>query len=309
MNVKNNSKCVKKHDIFICTHDEIDDRHKYIKTIKNASAIVVDKDINIKTNIPIIKVNNTNDTLFQIFNTYYQNPLEDLNIIGITGTDGKTTTAFIINKILNMIDTSAYLGTLGFIYKDKNITTPNTTVGIDKFLEYANTLKKENIKNLVTEISSEGLLHNRCNNIKLKRAIITNVTTDHLNVHKTFQNYLYSKLKILDLIDSDGIPIVNIDDISYKYIKRKNVKMITYGFNKKAKYRIKNYELTSTKTYFTLVYKNKEYKIESHLLGKFNIYNLTAAIATIHSIGIDIDTIIKQIGNIKTIPGRWKISL
>ena len=135
MNIKTNSKQVKKNDIFVCIHDEKEDRHKYIKDIKKASAIIIDKEQNNKNNIPLIKVNNTNDTLFQIYNSYYNNPLKNLNIIGITGTDGKTTTAYLIKEILNKKEETAYLGTLGFIYKDKIIKTNNTTVSIDKILE------------------------------------------------------------------------------------------------------------------------------------------------------------------------------
>ena len=303
MNIKTNSKYVKKNDIFICTHDSTLDRHKYIPYIKEANAIIVDKDVS-NTKIPIIKVNDTNDTLFQIYNTYYDEPLKELNLIGITGTDGKTTTAYIIREILNMIESAAYLGTLGFIYKDKSIKTRNTTVGIDKLLEYAHTLKKENIKNLVMEVSSEGLLHNRCNNLRFKRAIITNITKDHLNVHKTFENYLNSKLKLLDLLEKDGTAIINIDDKSYKYIKNKKIKQITYGFNKKADYRIINYKLTNQKTYFTLKHKNRSYNIESNLLGKFNIYNITAAITCLNSLGININKIKEYLKLVPSIPGR-----
>ncbi len=300
--IKTNSKSVKKHDIFLCTHDKQEDRHKYIDNIKKASAIIIDKDINKHTNIPLIKVNNTNDTLFQIYNDYYSKPLKDINIIGITGTDGKTTTAYLIREILNKKENTAYLGTLGLIYKDKLIQTPNTTVSIDKLLEYANILKKENIKNLVMELSSEGLLHNRCKNIKLNEAIITNVTSDHLNVHKTYNNYLKEKLKIINLLKENKPLITNMDDNSYKYIKRKQV--ITYGQNKKATYRISNITETSTKTYFNLKYKNKTYQIESNYLGKFNAYNITAAIIAAHQTEIDIQEIVKIVTDIKPVPGR-----
>ena len=152
MNIKTNSKYVKKNDIFICTHDELEDRHKYIENIKKASAIIIDKDIKKNISIPLIKVNNTNDTLFDIYNNYYEKPLENLNIIGITGTDGKTTTAYIIKTILSEFYRAAYLGTIGFYYKDKIIKTKNTTVGIDTFLKFAITLKKENINNLIMEV-------------------------------------------------------------------------------------------------------------------------------------------------------------
>ena len=307
MNIKTNSKHVKKNDIFICIHDELEDRHKYIKDIKKASAIIVDKSVKSNTKIPIIEVSNTNDTLFDIYNEYYNKPLDNLNIIGVTGTDGKTTTAYIINELLNSFRLSAYLGTLGLYYKNKKIVTKNTTVGIDLFLKYAYILKKENIKNLVMEVSSEGLLHNRCNNIKLKRAIITNVTGDHLNIHKTFDNYLNTKLKIFSLLEKDGIAIINTDDISYKYTKNLKVKKISYGFNKKASYRIKNCIFSDDGTQFSIVFNKKEYKIQSPLLGKFNVYNLTAAIACLNSFGINMETIIKLIKHLKPIPGRMNI--
>lgn len=307
MNVKTNSKYVKKNDIFICIHDELEDRHKYIDKIKKASAIVIDKDINKKTNIPLIKVNNTNDTLFNIYNNYYSKPLENLNLIGVTGTDGKTTTAYIIKTLMNEFSQTSYLGTIGFHYKDKIIKTKNTTVGIDDFLKFARILKKEKIHNLIMEVSSEGLIHNRCDHLKFKRAIITNVTGDHLNIHKTFTNYLNSKLKLFTLLEKDGIAIINADDISYDHIKNKNIKTLSYGFNKSATYRIKDYTLTDTNTNFTLIFNNKEYQINSPLLGKFNVYNLVTAIACLNSLGIDINRIIEKIKDIKPIPGRMNI--
>lgn len=300
--IKNNSKYVKKNDIFICTHDSTEDRHKYINNLKKASAIIVDKEVS-NTKIPIIQVDNTNDTFYQIYNTYYNKPLKDIDLIGITGTDGKTTTAYLIKEVLNKIDSAAYLGTLGFIYKNKVIKTHNTTIGIDKFLEYASILKNENINNLIMEVSSEGLLHNRCNHLLFKRAIITNVTGDHLNVHKSFENYLNTKLKLFTQLKDNGIAIINIDDISYKYLKN-NENVLTYGFNEKADYRVIDYRLTSHKTYFTLEHKCKKYKIESNLLGKFNIYNITSMVACINSLSIDINIITNILKQIYPIPGR-----
>lgn len=307
MKIKTNSKYVKKNDIFVCIHDELEDRHKYIKDIKKASAIIVDKDIKRKTKIPLIKVNNTNDTLFDIYNNYYQRPLNNLDIIAITGTDGKTTTSTIIQRLLNNYEEVAYLGTNGLQYKNKTLTTTNTTPTIDKFLNYANILKNEKINTLVMEASSEGLLHNRCQNLKIERAIITNVTGDHLNIHKTFENYLNSKLKLFDLLKKDGIAIINIDDISYKHIKNKNIKTLSYGTNKKADYKIENIKEKKDSTTFTIKHKGIKYKINSPLLGKFNVYNLTAAIACLNSLDIDIENLIEHIKNIKPISGRMNI--
>lgn len=307
MNVKTNSKYVKKNDVFVCIHDELEDRHRYIKDIKRASAIVIDKDIKRKTNIPLIKVNNTNDALFEIYDNYYQKPLENLNIIGITGTDGKTTTAMIIKKLLSNYEDTAYLGTNGFIYKNKCIKTRNTTPAIDIILKYANVLRNESINNLVMEASSEGLLHNRCKNLSLKRVIITNITGDHLNIHKSFDNYLNSKLKIFSNLRKDGIAIVNIDDSSYKEIRNMDKDIITYGKSKKADYQIMDIKLFSDKTLFSLKYKNSVYNIESPLLGEFNVYNLTSAVVCLCSLDYDIYELIELIKDIKPISGRINV--
>ena len=138
MNIKNNSKYIKKNDIFICTHDEQEDRHKYIDDAikKGAKLIITDQNITNKK-VPIIKVEDTNQTMYQIYNDYYDNPLEKINLIGITGTDGKTTTALIIKDLLEQKTPCAYIGTNGFIYKNNQINTKNTTPEIKEVLKYA----------------------------------------------------------------------------------------------------------------------------------------------------------------------------
>lgn len=306
MNIKTNSKYVKKNDIFVCIHDELEDRHKYIKDIKVASAIIIDKEVKNQRNIPLIKVKDTNDTLFNIYNNYYNEPLKNLNIIAVTGTDGKTTTAIIIKQLLdNFIDTG-YIGTNGFIYKDNHIKTKNTTPSIDIILKYASILKNENINTLIMEASSEGLLHKRCDNLKIKRAIITNVTGDHLNIHKTFDNYLNSKLKLFKLLTKDGIAIINKEDISYDYIKKMKIKKISYG-KKDANYQINNIKEFSNKTTFTLIHNKKSYKVESPLLGKFNAYNLMSAIICLNTLGYDMEKILDKVKYLKPISGRMNI--
>lgn len=307
MNIKTNSKYVKKHDIFICLHDDLENRHKYIKNIKKASAIIIDEESEEKTKIPLIKVKDTNDTFFNIYNYYYDKPLKDLSLIGVTGTDGKTTTAMIIKRLLNIYSSSAYLGTNGFHYKTKKEKTKNTTPPVDIILKYAHTLKEENIKNLVMETSSEGLLHNRCKNLKFKRAIITNITGDHLNIHKTFENYLNSKLKLFDLLEESGIAIINTDDISYELIKNKNINFISYGTHEDASYQISNIEEQENHTSFTLKTSDKTYQIISPLLGKFNVYNLTAALACLNSLSIPLEDLIFNLPKLESISGRVNI--
>lgn len=312
MNIKNNSKKIKKNDIFICTHDEYEDRHKYIDQAikKGARAIITDKNITDKK-VPIIKVENTNKTLYQIYNDYYNNPLKNTNIIAITGTDGKTSTALIIKNLLDNYTKTAYMGTNGFIYNNNNIKMNNTTPEIKEILKNAKILQENQINNLVMEVSSEALLHNRCEGLLFDRAILTNITGDHLNVHKNFQNYLESKLNLFTKLKENGIAIINIDDKNSNkaidILNQNNKKYITYATNKKADFYIKDIKEYNDKTIYKLIYNKKEYKITSPLLGIYNAYNLTAAIAILTTYNYKISDIINNIYNIKEIPGRTNI--
>ena len=308
MNIKNNSKYIKKNDIFICTHDEQEDRHKYIDDAikKGAKLIITDQNITNKK-VPIIKVEDTNQTMYQIYNDYYDNPLEKINLIGITGTDGKTTTALIIKDLLEQKTPCAYIGTNGFIYKNNQINTKNTTPEIKEVLKYAKILNQKQIENLVIEISSEALFHNRCEGLLFDRIILTNITKDHLNTHKTFENYLNSKLKIIEKLKKDAIAIINIDDKNSTHFLKKVPNYITYGTKKEADFQITNIKEYDNHTKFTLVHKEKKYKIISPLLGIYNTYNLTAAIVLLKTYNYNLNNIINNIYNIKEIPGRMNI--
>ena len=298
-NIKVNSKLIKKNDIFLCIHDKVLDRHTFIKDIKDASLIITDKDVD--TTIPYIKVNNTNDTYYNLLNRYYNHPFNKLKLIGITGTDGKTTTSEITYNLLNNFYDTSYLGTNGLYYKDKKISTKNTTPSLEELFNIGDILNKENINYLVMETSSEGLLHNRCYNLSFYRSALTNITSDHLNVHKNFNNYLNAKSKLF--IQTKGISILNIDDKTYKKIKKHCNTYITYG-TKKSDYRISNIKCYDTFTTFSIKYKNKLYNIKSPYLGIFNVYNLTCSIAIVNSIVNDIDKVIDKIKYLKQVEGR-----
>lgn len=306
-NIKNNSKKIKKNDIFICTHDELSNRHNYIKDAikKRPSAIIIDEDINENFKVPMIKVNNTNDTLFQIANDYYERPLEKIKLIGITGTDGKTTTATLIKQLLDRFTKTAYLGTNGFSYDDIVIKTKNTTPNNVEILKYANIAVKNNCKYLVMEVSSEGMLHMRCNNLLFERVILTNISKDHINIHKSFDNYLKHKLSLFKQINNNSINILNIDDKYYDiFAKINDNKIISYGKDKNATFSFCDIKEKLNGTNFNLLFDNKKYYIESPLVGKFNVYNLVCAISVIYSLGYPIEDIIKNIKWLKPVNGR-----
>lgn len=307
MNIKNNSKQVNKNDIFITTVTDTQKKKEYtLDAIKNkASAIITNKEFQDNIPIPTIKVENENDTYFQILNDYYDNPFKNLKLIGITGTDGKTSTATMINDLLNMHYKSAYLGTNGFITREKKTTTKNTTPELSKIIEYSYKLNKLNYNYLVMEASSEGLMQNRCHNLPFEIAILTNITKDHLNVHNNVEEYVKSKLKLFKYLQNKGVKILNTDsDYFEKFKKIKSKKTITYGKNKKSDYLFTNIQLNEQNTTFTLIHKNKQYQIESPFKGEFNVYNLTCSIACLNYLGIPITALIDDIKKLKPVQGR-----
>lgn len=302
--IKINSKDVRENDLFVCVKGVTADRHDYVdEAIKNgAVAIVASKHIDV--NVPVIYVDDTNEELANLCSKFYDHPEEKLNIIGITGTNGKTTVASIIKDLLG--ENCGYLGTNGIICSKFNEKIRNTTPDADRLFMYFDRFLNNDCKYLAMEASSEAFFRNRLNKIYFKVGIITNITEDHLNIHKTIENYVSCKKEIVNHLTNDGILVLNKDDKYYEEFREisKN-KVLSYGKSNADLEIIKITELIN-KTNFTIKYQDKLYDIESPLLGEFNVYNLCAAILGLLAINIPIEDIIKNINKIKVPKGRME---
>ncbi|MBQ2640354.1 MAG: UDP-N-acetylmuramoyl-L-alanyl-D-glutamate--2,6-diaminopimelate ligase [Bacilli bacterium] len=301
--IKINSKQIKPGDIFVCTMGVTADRHDFIdEAISNgASAIVVSKDV--EASVPTIKVKNTNIELRKLASKFYDYPEKELRLIATTGTNGKTTVSQIIQNLMGN-DICGYMGTNGIICKDFNEKIVNTTADADRLYMYFRRFLDAGCKYLSMETSSEAYFRNRLDDVYFDIGIVTNITEDHLNIHKTIENYVSCKKEMLNHIKEDGYVILNKDDKYYEEFKKASKsKVITYGKNN-ADFLIKDIEVTTENTKFILNYQNKDYEIESPLFGNFNAYNLTAAIAAVVCLNYDIDEIIKKIPKLKQLPGR-----
>lgn len=301
--IKTDSREIKEGDLFVAVKGYNIDHSKYIKdAIKNgASAVVTEKRYTRK--VPCFKVKNINQELINICKQYYKYDNE-LDLIGVVGTDGKTTTATILKNSLNNFDSTAYIGTNGIEFKEKNISTQNTTPKIEELYKFFSYFKRNNCKKVVMEVSSEALLHDRVKPFKFKYIVFTNITEDHLNIHKTIENYINCKLKILDNLEKDGIVILNKDDNNLNKVNIKNKKVYTYGKNKNSDFIIFNIKYKSKKTTFKIKYKNKIYKINSPYPFEYNIYNLTAAFIICLLENLKVKKVITNIKNLPVISGR-----
>lgn len=305
--IKMNSKEIEPGDLFLCTMGVTRDRHDFIDdAIKNgASAIVVSKDVG-KKDVPVVKVDDTNKMLPILCKKFYDNPDEKLTLISVGGTDGKTSTATIIQTLIGS-DKCGYIGTNGRscakFKKDVNNTTPDT----DKLYMYFDEFVKAGCKYTVMETSSEAYFRHRLDTLSYQSGVITNITSEHLNIHGSFENYLECKCMQFKRIKKDGTSILNKDDKHYDEVRKACTgKVLTYGKDKSNDLCISSYTIKPNKTEIKFVYNKKEYNIESPLLGDFNVYNLAAAILTVISLGFDIDKIIPNIKDI-SISGRLDV--
>jgi len=235
----------------------------------------------------------------------YQYDEDNLFNIGITGTDGKTSTALIIDKILREQETSLYIGTSGVQVNGTKVSSnPFTTPFPDELFKTIKEFEND-VDNLVLEISSHALEQKRVNDLRLDIAIFTNLSSDHLDFHKTIENYFEAKSKITGLLKENGRVVTNIDDEFGAIIKKKIKGSIGFG-QKESDYQISKIVTKIDHTCFTLKHEEKEYSITTSLLAEFNVYNLTAAIIALHLKGYELINIISSINNY-VVPGRMEI--
>ena len=304
------SRKIKDNCLFIAINGFKSNGHHYIdQAIKSgAVAILVDSNFDKNFSIPLLKVQNTRKAMSQISANFFNNCSSEIKVTGITGTNGKTTVTQLINHILktNKFDTSA-LGTLGFEgpggIKNTGFTTPESL----ELQHIFQTLKFGGVTHLNMEISSHALSLNRVDNVDVDIAVFTNLTKEHLDFHKTMDNYFKAKLKLFKNLSSDKIAIINNDDkYSQKIINHTKAKVLTYGFSYDSDIFPTKINMSLFGSDFFINYKEKSLKVKTHLIGDYNILNILASVLVCHNLGLDLEKIINSINTIKAVPGRFQ---
>lgn len=295
--IKCDSRKVKKDDTFIALKGINNDGHKYIEeAIKNgASKIIAEYG---RYSVDTVIVDDTREFLNKYLYDNYYDKIKDLKLIGVTGTNGKTTTCYLLYQALNMLNIKcAYIGTLGFYNLEYQESLNNTTPDILDIYEMLLYCKEHNYKYVAMEVSSQGLAYNRLDNILFDYAIFTNLTRDHLDFHKTMDNYVHEKQKLFNKLKDNGVKIIDIDDEYKDYFKDDN--SITYGFND-SDYQIKKYESSLNDTKFMI----NDIEYNSKLIGKHNVYNITIVIIILSLMGIDKIKIVDIVSKLEHAKGR-----
>lgn len=304
MNIKTNSKDIVSGDTFIAIKGFKHDGHDFIKDAieRGASNIICEHG---EYDIPYTIVSSTKEYLKDYLYSNYYHEIKDIILIGITGTNGKTTSCYFTYELLKKLKVKcAYIGTIGFFtdkkVRDLNNTTPELIELYDMFLE----CKKNNIKVIVMEVSSHALELERVYGLKFDYVVFTNLTVDHLLFHKSMNNYLNAKKKLFKMLKPNGISITNIDDKYYKDFILEDT--ITYGKNN-SDFNIIKSKLKHNRTIYIFKYKNKKYKIKMNIAGEYNIYNSLVSIIILVNMGYNIRKVIKLFKKIALPNGRMEM--
>lgn len=301
------SRKIKEGQIYVAIKGHTVDGHDFINQaiLNGAKAVVVEKDVDV--NVPVIKVNNTQEYLTEQIVKNYSNQINDLNIIGVTGTNGKTTTCYLTYQMLNDLGVkTAYIGTIGFYCGDNKIELPNTTPDILSLYKLLLEAKDEGCTHVVMEVSSHALDQERIKGLKFVCAAFTNLTQDHLDYHKTMDNYLEAKLKIMDYIIPNGNMIVNADDPASKRFIKDGINTITLGYKENSNVTIKHAEYNPIQTNIDFS-DDDDRHITNNLTSKFNIYNYMTAYTILRSLGVSFEDIERITKDIKAPAGRCEI--
>lgn len=295
---------MEKGDIFVALRGVNHDGHSYIADVieKGAAKVVAEEGLYpVETYI----VKDTHEYLVQTLKREYYDEIKDLKLIGITGTNGKTTSCYLIHQALNRLGRKCgYIGTIGFYIDEKICDLPNTTPDILDLYDMLLTCKKEGCEFVAMEVSSHSLDMNRVDGLLFDYAIFTNLTQDHLDYHGNMKNYALAKQKLFRKMKEQGTCFINIDDDnSYHFLLPENHN-ITYGF-RNGSYRITNMTYSLGHTDFIVSHEGeKTYQMK--LIGKHNLYNMLVVIMLLDELGIEESEIRKTISLLEEPRGRME---
>lgn len=310
INIKIDSRKVQKGDTFVALKGATVDGHDYIdKAIANGAVkVVVEKDVDVAVEKEVVL--DTNKWLTDYVVEHFSQELKDMKMLAVTGTNGKTTTAYLTYQLLNKLGSkTAYIGTIGFYLPgEEKVEIPNTTPNILDLYELILQAKQAGCENVMMEVSSHALHQERVKGLVYKVGAFTNLTQDHLDYHGTMNNYFMAKRLLLSYLD--GPMIINADD-SYgkawvQACEEEAKSYKTYGFNGDD-YKILEYSDTEKGTYIEFKADDKEYSVETNLRSAFNVYNYMTCLSLVNSLGYSIEEIIEVTSSIYPPKGRCEV--
>ncbi|MBQ4211601.1 MAG: UDP-N-acetylmuramoyl-L-alanyl-D-glutamate--2,6-diaminopimelate ligase, partial [Selenomonas sp.] len=306
--------------LFVCIAGFHVDGHKFIPQAveKGAKAILTTRpagEVAVPEGVAVLQVPELKTALDIIVPFFHDYPARNMRIIGITGTNGKTTTSYLIRAILREAGYKVGLiGTIQIMMEEEVFPIHNTTPDVVELQHTLAIMRAKGMDYVVMEVSSHALDQNRVAGIEFDTAVFSNLTQDHLDYHKTLDNYKLAKAKLFDLLGQKGVKenktaVVNADDEAGKtMLEHAKCRQLTYGIDNKAALQASKVEVLASGANFTLTEEFLgEMALQLHITGIFNVYNVMAAVGAAIAEKIDPAVIKKALTNFTSVPGRFEL--
>lgn len=311
--IATDNRAVKPGDLFVCIKGYTVDGHRFAKAAEEAGAcaIVCNHPLEGIT-IPQFVVKDTSLELPRLAHLFFEQPTTKLDLFGLTGTNGKTTTAYLLEHLLKDLDGEVgYIGTNGIRYGQHVIEPKNTTPEPLSLQRTFYEMVQTGVRQVALEVSSHALELHRVDYCPFKVAVFTNLTPEHLDFHPTMSDYFEAKYKLFTQLTPDGAGVINIDDaygrdLVLRLIERQTT-AYTYGIENTADFQAKHIQMSAAGTEFHLSSPDGTYVVTIPLLGLFNVYNLLAAVAAAYAAGLCMAQIVERIQTLKPVDGRMEL--
>lgn len=312
--IEHDSRKVTAKNLFVCMEGAHVDGHNFIGQAVSRGAVALlttRKNFTPPENISALIVPDMLNALAVIVPYFYDYPARAMRVIGVTGTNGKTTTTYLLREIFICAGFKVGLiGTIQILIGDETFPNPNTTPNVIDLQKILVDMRDKNIQVVVMEVSSHALAENRVAGIEFDTAIFTNLTQDHLDFHGTMANYLRAKTKLFDMVSRRGrkqnkTAVINVDDAaSSEVLKHCLCNKITYGIKNPADLRGSELEIKSSG--MNLILNPLSLPLTLHLTGLFNVYNVLAAVGAATAENISPEVIKRALENFRSVPGRFE---
>ncbi|MDF0715644.1 UDP-N-acetylmuramoyl-L-alanyl-D-glutamate--2,6-diaminopimelate ligase [Muricauda sp. 334s03] len=306
-NVHFDSRKVEMDDVFVAIRGTLTDGHKFIQKAvdSGARAIVCEELPEIMVNgVTYLQVNNCNSALAVIASNFYDNPSKNLKLVGVTGTNGKTTVTTLLYNLFKKAGFKVGLiSTIKVLVDDKEFKTTHTTPDVLTINNYLSMMNEAGVEFCFMEVSSHGIHQKRAEGLYFEGAIFTNLSHDHLDYHKTFAEYRDTKKELFDGLPKTAFALVNIDDKNgLVMLQNTRAKKYTYALKTFADYRAQILE----KQFNGQLLKVDDNELWSKLIGDFNAYNLLAIYATADILGLEKMETLRLMSELENVDGRFQ---
>ncbi len=306
--IQYDSRKVEKNSLFVCITGFQTDGHNYIPMAveKGAAALLCEHPVeDVPANVTVIVTENNRAALALSSANFYGHPSREMNVIGVTGTNGKTSTTYLMKSILDRMGKKVgIIGTIENRIGDKVLKTERTTPESKELQALFRQMQEEGVTDVVMEVSSHSLDLHRVDGIAFDAAIFTNLTQDHLDYHKTMENYCAAKGM---LFERAAKSVINIDDAAGAYMKdRSRGEVLTFGVEKQADLMAEHINISAEGTAFDLLWQEKRYPVKLHTPGRFSVYNALGTAGACLLLGIPVEEIVAGLAENQGVSGRFQ---